>query len=149
MLWLKRHPVLIALAVATVLAISLIIIVWPKGENYPAAMTSSGNLTVQTGRDDDIKLDPNKPLRCFVGAQMVGELPLEDCARRNGVSRGAMDVGLDPSGNLAAANGPGDAISPLTVTAGDETTAATADALPQSPGSTESHTGSPPSPAPD
>jgi len=80
------------------------------GEAPPA---SQGGLIVQTGRDDDIKLDPKHPLRCFVNGQLVGELPLSDCARKNGVATGALDVGLDPSGALAAANGPDAGITPL------------------------------------
>ena len=72
-----------------------------------------GGLIVQTGRDDDIKLDPRRPIRCFVNGQLVGQLTLSECARRNGVASGALDVGLDPSGALAAANGPSGQITPL------------------------------------
>lgn len=74
---------------------------------------SQGGLVVQTGRDDDIKLDPKRPLRCFVGGQFIGDLPLSACAKRNGVAAGALDVGLDPSGALAAANGVSSNITPL------------------------------------
>jgi len=74
---------------------------------------SQGGLVVQTGRDDDIKLDPRRPLRCFVKGQLVGELPLSDCARQNGVASGALDVGLDPSGALSATNGVSNQITPL------------------------------------
>lgn len=78
-----------------------------------APPASQGGLVVQTGRDDDIKLDARRPLRCFVGGKLVGDLLLGDCAKRNGVATGALDVGLDPSGALAAANGPATAITPL------------------------------------
>ena len=54
---------------------------------------------VETGRDDDIKLDPKRPLRCFVAGQFVGEMPVSACARKNGVATGALDVGLDAGGN--------------------------------------------------
>jgi hypothetical protein len=82
--------------------------------NSPQAPPASqGALSVQTGRDDDIKLDPKRPLRCFVGGQLIGELPLAECARRNGVAAGALDVGLDPSGALAGANGETTQITPL------------------------------------
>lgn len=74
---------------------------------------SQGGLVVETGRDDDIKLDERHPLRCFVGGKLVGELTLADCAHRNGVATGALDVGLDPSGALAAANGGDSRITPL------------------------------------
>jgi hypothetical protein len=78
-----------------------------------APPASQAGLMVQTGRDDDVKLDPKRPLRCFVGGKLVGELPLSDCARRNGVATGALDVGVDPSGALAAANGVTAQITPL------------------------------------
>jgi len=78
-----------------------------------APPASQGGLVVQTGRDDDLKLDPKRPLRCFVNGQFVGELPLAVCAQRNGVTTGALDVGLDPSGSLAASNGVGADITPL------------------------------------
>jgi hypothetical protein len=75
---------------------------------------SQGGLTVVSGRDDDVKLDPKRPLRCFVGGQFVGELPLAVCAQRNGVATGALDVGLDQAGALAASNGAGSTLTPLT-----------------------------------
>ncbi|HZZ87036.1 MAG TPA: hypothetical protein VFE13_01760 [Caulobacteraceae bacterium] len=72
-----------------------------------------GGLTVVSGRDDDAKLDPKRPLRCFVGGQFVGELPLAVCAQRNGVATGALDVGLDQAGALAASNGVNSTLTPL------------------------------------
>lgn len=78
-----------------------------------APPASQGGLVVETGRDDDVKLDERRPLRCFVDGKLVGELTLSDCAHRNGVATGALDVGLDPSGALAAANGAGAQITPL------------------------------------
>src|SRR6185312_528083 len=75
---------------------------------------SQGGLVVVSGRDDDAKLDPKRPLRCFVNGQFVGELPLVVCAQRNGVATGALDVGLDPSGALAAAaNAASSGLTPL------------------------------------
>ena len=71
-----------------------------RGPREPAP-ASQGGLVVQTGRDEDLKLDPQRPLRCFVNGQLVGELTVSDCANRNGVASGALDVGLDPSGALA------------------------------------------------
>jgi hypothetical protein len=101
-----------ALALLAGLAVAVLI---GRGQSGPDAPppASQGGLVVQTGRDDDIKLDPQRPLRCFVGGKFVGELPLGECARRNGVATGALDVGLDPSGALAAANGASGDITPL------------------------------------
>ena len=74
---------------------------------------SQGGLVIVSGRDDDARLDPQRPLRCFVGGQFVGELPLAECARRNGVATGSLDVGLDQAGALAATNGAGAPLTPL------------------------------------
>jgi hypothetical protein len=78
-----------------------------------ARPASQGGLVVETGRDEDVKLDERRPLRCFVDGKLVGDLPLSDCAHRNGVATGALDVGLDASGALAASNGVGAQITPL------------------------------------
>ncbi len=42
-------------------------------------------------------------LRCFVNGQFVGMATLDDCATKNGVAAQALDVGLDESGELVAA----------------------------------------------
>lgn len=81
----------------------------------PGAVTESpgSGLVVETGRADDARLDPQHPLRCFVDGKSIGELPLRECADRNGVATGALDVGLDSHGSLAAANGPTSEVTPL------------------------------------
>ena len=76
----------------------------------PAAV---GGLVVQTQTGPDAKLDPQKPLRCFVNGQLVGEETLADCASRNGVATEALDVGVDQSGHLAAADSAGTELTPL------------------------------------
>ncbi len=73
----------------------------------------SGALTVQVGRADDPRLDPGHPLKCFEDGAVVGELPLAECARRNGVASGALNVGLDADGMLGASNGLTSALTPL------------------------------------
>jgi hypothetical protein len=99
---------LLALALGLVLAMAL---GGRKSHEPPPA--AQGGLVVETGRDDDAKLDPKRPLRCFVNGQFVGEMPLEQCAQKNGVATGALDVGLDPSGALAASGGASTDITPL------------------------------------
>lgn len=74
---------------------------------------SQGGLVVETGRDDDTKLDPARPIRCFVAGQFAGELTLAECAQRNGVATGALDVGVDETGALAAADAAGTILAPL------------------------------------
>ena len=49
------------------------------------------------------QVDPQKPLRCFVNGQLVGMMTA-DCAQRNGVATDALDVGVDDTGQMAAAN---------------------------------------------
>jgi len=129
--WLKnRRAVLfggMALALIAGLIIAAIIVSSspPHDEPPPA---SEGGLVVQTGRDDDVKLDPKRPLRCFVKGQFVGELPLGDCAKQNGVATGALDVGLDPSGALAAAKNGAASLTPLTPAASPSPAAGDGDA---------------------
>ena len=97
--------VLIGLLTATLLR--------SPGGPTEAPPASKGGLIVETGRPDDTTLDPARPLRCFVSGQFVGELTLADCARRNGVATGALDVGLDESGQLAGTSGVGTEFTPL------------------------------------
>lgn len=100
----------LALAAGLLIAWAILTHSHPPSEPPPA---SQGGLVVVSGRDDDAKLDPKRPLRCFVNGQFVGELPLAVCAQRNGVATGALDVGLDQAGALAATNGVDAGITPL------------------------------------
>ena len=82
--------------------------------NQPPPPAATGGLVVQTGKADDGKLDPKKSLRCFVAGQFEGVETLADCARKNGVATEALDVGIDQTGALAAADGQGGAaLTPL------------------------------------
>lgn len=86
-------------------------------------------LKVEMGKQT--KLDPEAALRCFVHGQFVGMQTPAECAQKNGVAPGALDVGLDQSGALAA--GGGDTpLQPLSNAIGDDvgsgrTTMASAD----------------------
>jgi len=57
----------------------------------------------------DPGFDSAKPLRCFANGVFVGMTTLADCAKRNGLASGALDVGLDPTGAIAAV-APGDTV---------------------------------------
>ena len=92
-----------ALALAAGLGVAAIMMFGARGRSAPPP-ASQGGLMVQTAPGDDTKLDPKRPLRCFVNGQFVGEMPLDQCAGRNGVATGALDVGLDPNGALAASS---------------------------------------------
>jgi hypothetical protein len=74
---------------------------------------SQGGLVIDSSGPEDGRLDPARPLRCFVNGQPVGDLTLADCARRNGVATDALDVGIDESGALAAAGQAGTVLTPL------------------------------------
>ena len=110
----RRVIALVGAGVALVLGVA---VAWAIFSHSRAPVgpppASQGGLVVVSGRDDDAKLDPKRPLRCFVGGQFVGELPLAVCAQRNGVATGALDVGLDPSGALAAATNGAAPLTPL------------------------------------
>ncbi len=102
-----------ALALLAGLIIANVMVNKGKGEKPSAPPASKGGLVVETGAPDDGRLDPAKPLRCFVAGQYAGEMTLADCAKRNGVATGALDVGVDEAGNLAAADQAGTMLTPL------------------------------------
>jgi hypothetical protein len=102
-----------ALALVGGLALAAAIMVRDDGSSR-APPASQGGLVVQaTKPDEDARLDPSRPLRCFVSGQFVGELTLAECAKRNGVATGALDVGLDETGALGAADVFGTVLTPL------------------------------------
>ena len=79
-----------------------------------------GALQVRMGETGGGKLDPKAPLRCFVGGRFVGEMPLGDCAAKNGVESGKLGVGVDATGQVAAATAGGGAeLAPLPEAAAD------------------------------
>ena len=102
-----------ALALLAGLIIANVMVNKGKDEKPSAPPASKGGFVVETGAPDDGRLDPAKPLRCFVAGQYVGEMTLADCAKRNGVATGALDVGVDEAGNLAAADQAGTMLTPL------------------------------------
>jgi len=111
----RNLPVLIggALALLAGLGVAFALVRDHRGETPPPAPASQGGLVIDATSTEENKLDPAKPLRCFVGGQLVGELTLADCAQRNGVATGSLDVGVDQSGQLAAADQAGTVLTPL------------------------------------
>jgi hypothetical protein len=91
---------------------AFLVVLRDRGPRPPPPASASG-LVVQMGRSDDARLNPTKPLRCFVNGQFVGVETLTDCAKKNGVATEALDVGVDQTGALAAANQAGATITPL------------------------------------
>lgn len=99
---------LVALAAGLVFAWMLV-----SGDR-PASLppASEGGLVIDASELDN-RIDPGKPLRCFVQGVYVGELTLTECAQRNGVATDALDVGVDETGALAAAEQAGEVLTPL------------------------------------
>lgn len=100
-----------AVALLAGLAIAWFLTTAGQGEPTPPP-ASQGGLVIEAGEDDS-RIDPAKPLRCFVAGQFVGELTLTECAQRNGVATDALDVGVDETGALAAAEQAGALLTPL------------------------------------
>lgn len=110
----RRNGLLIAGAAVALLA--GVVIAWMllrSGEapSQPPPASQAG-LVIESG-PADARLDPAGPLRCFVAGQFVGELSLSECAQRNGVATDALDVGIDETGALAAAEEAGMVLTPL------------------------------------
>jgi len=91
-------------------AIAWVLVAGDRASPPPPA--AEGGLVIDSSAEDS-RIDPGKPLRCFVQGQFVGELTLTDCAQRNGVATDALDVGLDETGALAAAQAAGAQLIPL------------------------------------
>lgn len=112
----RRGPPLVVLGgLGALVAGGVIAWVLVSGDRGPAPAppASEGGLVIDSSATEDGRIDPGKPLRCFVQGQFVGELSLTDCARRNGVATDALDVGLDETGALAAAQQAGAQLIPL------------------------------------
>ena len=100
------NRVIIAIGVGLAVLAAVVLALVFGGNHEPAAPRTvdtegPGGLTVDVG--DAPSLEPTRELRCFVDGQFVGMATLADCARRNGLATDALDVGLDETGNLAAA----------------------------------------------
>ncbi len=93
-------------------AIAWVLLGTGKGAVAPPP-ASEGGLVIESGENDQGRIDPARPLRCFVQGQYVGELSLTACAQRNGVATDALDVGIDETGALAAAEQAGQVLTPL------------------------------------
>lgn len=122
-----------ALALLAGLGIAVALMTGHDKKPNEAPPASRAGLIVETGRDDDSKLDPARPLRCFVSGTFVGEITLAECAKKNGVATGALDVGVDETGALAAADQAGTVLTPLPPTPTVSAPAATTPSSPSAP----------------
>ena len=102
-----RRTVLLGGAVIALLAgliLAWALVAQHRGETPPPPPASRAGLVIDPSAAPGGKMDPAQALRCFVAGQFVGELTLAECAKRNGVATDALDVGLDQTGALAAAD---------------------------------------------
>ncbi|CAN5209300.1 hypothetical protein BH11PSE2_BH11PSE2_07130 [soil metagenome] len=103
--FLKDRRVVIAGGAAVVallaLIIALTVVGGDKGPKAPPPASEAG-LVIDVGKGIEVKRNPNQEYRCFKDGQFVGMATLDDCAKRNGVLSGALDVGIDANGALAA-----------------------------------------------
>ncbi|ESQ76454.1 hypothetical protein ABAC402_04960 [Asticcacaulis sp. AC402] len=90
-------------AVVAVLAAVVLGLAFSKGHKDDPKMNGQLPGMVFKVEDPNPQLDPKKPLRCYVNGADVGELTLAECAKKNGVATGALDVGVDDQGNVTAA----------------------------------------------
>lgn len=134
-----------ALALVAGLAMAFGLMNKHKGEADIAPPAAQGGLVVETGSTEEGKLDPTARLRCFVAGQFVGEATLAECAKRNGVATGALDVGVDESGALAAADQAGTMLVPLPPPAAEQ--GANAPSPPSPAGATAAPAAAPTGPA--
>lgn len=116
--FLKDGRTRLALGGALVALVAGLVIAWAlvarhRGETAPPPPASKAGLVIDATTPVAPRPDAARSLRCFVAGQYVGDLALADCAKRNGVSTDALDVGLDQTGALAAANQAGPMITPL------------------------------------
>src|SRR3712207_2399839 len=74
---------LVAVALGTALAMG--VFRQDPGDDTPPP-AAEGGLKVELEQVNAAEIDPARPLRCFVEGQLVGDLTLADCAKRNGVA---------------------------------------------------------------
>src|SRR5258705_13578311 len=116
--FMKDRRTVLVLAGAAVALLAGLAMAWTlvsthRGETAAPPPASRAGLVIDSADAADARMDPAKPLRCFVAGQPVGELTLSECAKRNGVSTDALDVGVDQTGALAAAESAGAVLTPL------------------------------------
>lgn len=100
----NRVILAVGAGLAILAAVVLALLFMGGGDEKKAAEAEPaepGALSVDVA--DAPELQPTRELRCFVDGQFVGMATLADCAERNGLATDGLDVGLDSSGNLAAA----------------------------------------------
>ena len=112
----EDRRVVLAVGTGTALLLAVLLLAFAlggRGRRSAGAERPRGSLQVTMGATGSGKLDPKAALRCFVDGRFVGETSLAECAKRNGVPTGRMDVGVDASGAVAAAGEGQAGLAPL------------------------------------
>jgi len=99
----NRVILAIGAGLAVLAAVVLALVFGGSRQAVPPAGPTDAPGGLQVDLADAPALEPTRELRCFVDGQFIGMATLSDCARRNGLATDALDVGLDETGNLAAA----------------------------------------------
>jgi hypothetical protein len=108
----RRLLAVVGAAVALLLAVGAALLL-SRGphQSETATSTESTNLTGSNAGGLKVemaktpKLESDTSVRCFVNGQFVGMQTAAACAQKNGVAPGALGVGLDQSGAIAAGGG--------------------------------------------
>lgn len=99
---MQSNRILLAIGAALALVLGAILAFMlsrgPKASAPPPASQSGLQISV----NDAPAIDSQKKLRCFKDGAPVGDYTLAECAKLNGVSAQALDVGPDASGALSA-----------------------------------------------
>ncbi|AQR61381.1 hypothetical protein BZG35_06725 [Brevundimonas sp. LM2] len=100
----NNNRVILAIgAGVAILAAIFLAVMFGSGREQTQAPPVDRPAGLQVDLADAPSLEPTRELRCFVDGQFVGLATLAECAQRNGLATDGLDVGLDASGNLAAA----------------------------------------------
>jgi hypothetical protein len=105
----RRNQLILWGAVAALAAGGLLALALLRGRGGEPATpppASQGGLVIDASGKGVGRIDPARPLRCFVDGQFVGELTFSACAQRNGVATEALDMGVDATGAVTASAQP-------------------------------------------
>jgi hypothetical protein len=101
-----RRALIIGGAAAFVVAIAIVVGIFAlrAGDDELPAEAAGPGLVVQTSGQAAKALDPAEPLKCYVDGKLVGEMKVADCAAKNGVATGPLEVGVQNTADAMPAN---------------------------------------------
>ena len=101
-----RRALYIGGAAAAIVAVMVVVGIAAvrAGDDAPPAESAGPGLVVQRGVQAVSNLDPAALLKCYVSGKLVGEMRVADCAARNGVATGPLEVGVAKAPDSGPAN---------------------------------------------